>query len=119
MKNILIELLYIVIPLINSIGNITLKCSVNLLNRKKTISFLLLQTIGYISFLTVMGLSYIFLLTHSASLFVIIFSLNYLSTMHAAKWYFGESSAKNDVYYDIIILVGIFIFYCGQSGLPF
>jgi len=109
------DVFYVAIPLANSAGNVLLKLSVGEARKANRLRFLLLQFAGYGIFVMVAGFSYMFLMTHDASLFVVIFSLNYLTTLYASRWFLGEAYATRDVMYDALVIVGIVIFFSGSS----
>jgi len=109
------DLLYIVIPLTNSVGNVLLKLSISHKKNNNYSRFIVMQLAGYTTFIIVMALSYIFLLTHDASFFVLLFSLNYLVTLYASRWFLNEHYTSRDVIYDGLMVIGICIFYWGQS----
>ena len=109
------DLLYVVIPLINSLGNVLLKLSIEEKRKNRQLRFIIIQLSGYSTFILVIIFSYIFLLTHNASLFVLIFSLNYLSTLYASRWILKDHYTTQSVMYDAVMVVGIVIFYFGQN----
>jgi hypothetical protein len=109
------DLLYVVIPLLNSSGNILLKLSVNETKNGYWPRFILMQFAGYITFIVVLIFSYMFLMTHKASLFVLILSLNYLATIYMSRWFLERKFICRDMTYDALIVAGIFIFYWGSK----
>lgn len=109
------DLFYIAIPLTNSAGNVLLKLS--LFEREKGAWrwFLIMQSLGYATFLVVAVFSYLFLMSHDASLFVLIFSLNYLATVYVSRWFLEKKFLSKKIIYDILVVAGIVIFYWGFS----
>ena len=106
---------YVAIPLTNSVGNILLKLSIGERERRNKSRFLLMQLLGYSTFIVVVFFSYLFLLSHDANFFVIIFSLNYLATLYVSRWFLKERFTLRDVKYDLVVVVGIVVFYLGGN----
>ena len=54
-------------------------------------------------------------MSHDASLFVLIFSLNYLATVYVSRWFLEKKFLSKKIIYDILVVAGIVIFYWGFS----
>lgn len=109
------DLLYLFIPATTTIGNILLKLSINQRKQGKLLNFYLAQLIGYSTFIIVVVLSNIFLLDHAASEFVVIFACNYLAVIYSSRWLFRERPSPKEVLYDLLIVVGIILFFMGNE----
>lgn len=109
------DAMYGLIPFANGLGNVLLKLSVERRKAGSMRAFVVMQLGGYGTFVGVIWFSYLFLIDHDASMFVLVFALNYLATLYMARWLLRETFYLRDVAFDALVVAGSVIFYLGRG----